>query len=364
MRYCLVGLFAVFVVGGVVFGGEKDSDGYFRYGEFWKDSAGNRIHAHGGGVLYHEGVYYWFGQYLNAKRYHAKAGDDLKLKQELGGVSCYSSKNLVDWKFEGVALKRETERKGHDLSIEMIVERPKVIYNARTKKFVMWMHIDSPDYKAARTGVAVSDKITGPYRYLRSERPGAGVWPMNVTESDKKEGTILARDFAGGQMSRDMTLFVDGDGKAYHLAASEENQTLHICELNDEYTGFTGKYVRVFAGRYMEAPAIFKDNGKYYLIASGCTGWAPNVARSAVADSVMGPWKELGNPWVGKEAEKSYYSQSTFVLDVEGKDGEYVFMADIWSPRDFRDCRYVWVSAEIEDGKVVLRWKETGNKSR
>lgn len=345
------------VISGVVFGGGNVTD-RFRPGEVWLDVDGGVIHAHGGGVIYHEGMYYWFGQYLNDRKYHAKAGDSIEKRSELGGVSCYLSKDLKDWKFEGVALKREAEKKGHDLSIEMIVERPKVIYNAKTKKFVMWMHIDSPDYKAAKTGVAVSDRIAGPYKYLRGERPCAGVWPINVTEADKKEGAILARDFAGGQMSRDMTLYVDDDGTAYHLAASEENQTLHVRKLNDEYTGFTGEYVRLFAGRYMEAPAIFKDKGKYYFIASGCTGWSPNAGRSAVGESVMGPWKELGNPWVGDKADKSYNTQSTYVLPIEGKDGEYIFMSDVWRPKDFRDCRYVWLPIEIKDGRPILRWRD------
>ena len=96
-----------------------------------------------------------------------------------------------------------------------------------------------------------------------------------------------------------MNLFVDDDGKAYHIYASEENSTLHISELTDDYTACSGNYARFFVGRFMEAPAMFKKDGKYYLIMSGCTGWAPNPGRSAVASSIWGPWKELANPFVG-----------------------------------------------------------------
>ena len=42
-----------------------------------------------------------------------------------------------------------------------VIERPKVIYNDKTKKYVMWMHIDKRHYEYARAGVAVSDKVTG-----------------------------------------------------------------------------------------------------------------------------------------------------------------------------------------------------------
>ena len=71
-----------------------------------------------------------------------------------------------------------------------------------------------------------------------------------------------------------MNLFVDDDGKAYHIYASEDNSTLHISELTDDYTACSGNYARFFVGRFMEAPAMFKKDGKYYLIMSGCTGWA------------------------------------------------------------------------------------------
>ena len=96
---------------------------------------------------------------------------------------------------------------------------------------------------------------------------------------------LLGRDFESGQMARDMNLFVDDDGKAYHIYASEDNSTLHISELTDDYTACSGNYARFFVGRFMEAPAMFKKDGKYYLIMSGCTGWAPNPGRSAVASS-------------------------------------------------------------------------------
>jgi hypothetical protein len=59
-------------------------------------------------------------------------------------------------------------------------------------------------------------------------------------------------------MARDMTLFVGVDGKAYHIHSSENNQTLHVAELTDDYQNFTRKYTRVLEGKANEAPAIFK----------------------------------------------------------------------------------------------------------
>ncbi|MBW6499855.1 MAG: hypothetical protein K0B05_00545 [Bacteroidales bacterium] len=33
-----------------------------RPGEVWPDTDGNHINAHGGGIVFHDGVYYWFGE--------------------------------------------------------------------------------------------------------------------------------------------------------------------------------------------------------------------------------------------------------------------------------------------------------------
>ena len=156
-------------------------------------------------------------------------------------------------------------------------------------------------------------------------------------------------------MARDMTLFVDDDGVAYHVHASEENQTLHISELTEDYLDFTGRYVRVLPGRQNEAPALFKRRGRYYLLSSGCTGWAPNAARSAVADSIWGPWKSLGNPCAGTNPhnglgpEKTFGGQSTYVVPVVGREDAYVALFDEWRPEDAIDGRYYWLPVRFED---------------
>ena len=74
-------------------------------GEKWLDTDGNMINAHGGGILYHEGTYYWYGEYKGDSTYwNPKVPSWECYRTEAGGVSCYSSTNLVDWKFEGVVL--------------------------------------------------------------------------------------------------------------------------------------------------------------------------------------------------------------------------------------------------------------------
>lgn len=83
-----------------------------------------------------------------------------------GGVSCYSSKDFIHWQYEGVALSSIKGYPKHELDTGKVIERPKVIYNKSTRQFVMWMHIDANDYSFSQSGIAVSDKPAGPYKYL------------------------------------------------------------------------------------------------------------------------------------------------------------------------------------------------------
>jgi len=323
----------------------------FMSGKVWLDTDGKPINAHGGGVLFHDGTYYWYGESKSGKTYLPDCNKSWGgTRVDLTGVSCYSSTNLRDWKNEGLVLTAAPDDPQSDLNSGKVLERPKVIYNRNTKKFVMWMHIDVASYAAAKCGVAVSDQPTGPFQYLGSFRPDAGAWPENVTEADKIPGkkNVLQRDFKTGQMARDLTVFVDDDGKAYLFYSSEENPTMHVSLLTDDYLHTVGKYARIFVGRSMEAPAVFKREGKYYFIGSGCTAWAPNAARSAVADNPFGPWTELGNPCIGPDATNTFHAQSTFVLPVQGSADELIFMADRWKQWDLPASSYLWLPVKMQ----------------
>jgi len=339
----------------------------FKPGEVWLDTDSVHINAHGGGILYHDDTYYWFGEFKTA----GQGGNSAQV-----GVSCYSSTDLYNWTNEGVALA-VSDKPGSDIEKGCVIERPKVIYSQKTGKFVMWFHLELKDqsYGAARTALAIADQVTGPYTFVKSLRPNGERWPVDYPEElrTKKypdnlewwkpdwykaidEGLFLQRDFEGGQMSRDMQLFVDDDGKAYHIHSSEDNLTLHISELTDDYQDFTGKYIRIFPAGHNEAPALFKKDHTYYLMASGCTGWDPNAARMFKSESIWGPWEALGNPCVGDDADLTFHSQSTFILPVQGKKDAFIYMGDRWTPKNPIDGRYIWLPIQFEDGKPVIRW--------
>ena len=361
-----------------------------RNGELWPDETGTHINAHGGGILKYGDTYYWFGEHKSDHTFAA-----------LVGVTCYASTDLVNWRNCGIALSVSDEP-GSDIERGCVLERPKVIYNPVTKKFCMWFHLElkGRGYDVARYGVAVAEQPEGPYRFLYSQRADAGTWPLEFGKKELatmdtldaahfkeawtptwrkavEEGLYVKRDFGTGQMSRDMTLYVDDDGKAYHIFSSEDNLTLHIAELTGDYLHHTGRYTRVAPAGHNEAPAIFKHEGTYWMITSGCTGWDPNEARMFSAPSIWGPWTQHPNPCRGTKAELTFGGQSTYILKIEnGKlkekgspkaaknyqpstfNVQYIFMADVWRPRHPSDARYIWLPIEFEDGKPVIRWRK------
>ncbi len=291
----------------------------FKPGAPWNDTRGEVINAHGGGLLYRNKTYYWYGE--------------TRGRTESRGVNVYSSKDLYNWKFEGLALAQLKDT-GSDITIGSVMERPKVIYNKKTKQYVMWFHLElkGRGYSAARAGVAVSDRPEGPFKFINSFRPN-------------------------GNMSRDMGLFVDDDGSAYHIYSSNENYDLRIARLTDDYLSPTAKDSMLFS-KHREAPALFKYQHNYYLVTSGCTGWDPNKASLHVSQSLFGPWKLLGDPMVGANAALTFGGQSTFVQPIQGKKGTFIFMADIWRPKDLKDSRYVWLPVQFKNEIPFIEWKD------
>ena len=343
-------------------------------GQLWPDTDGQHINAHGGNIIRHEGTWYWYGEHRPVRGFSMDAG-----------VAAYSSSDLIHWKNEGVVLSVSHEP-GSDIESGCIMERPKVIYNKKTKKFVMLFHLElkGQGYATARVAFAVSDSPTGPFRFIRSTRLHAGKWPFDMNRKaieaarqtnpsawkewwtpewrrEVEKGMYLWQDFEKGQMSRDMTVYVDDDGHAYHITSSQENLTLLVSELTDDYLDFTGRYNMIAPGGQNEAPCIFRRGKDYWLICSGCTGWAPNEARMFHSRSIWGPWQQLPSPFVGTAtgyqdmpANKTFGAQGTYILPL---GDQWMFMADIWNPRRLAQSLHPWLPIQFDDkGTPVIKW--------
>jgi hypothetical protein len=291
-------------------------------GALWPDDRGQHINAHGGGILKVNDTWYWFGEYrpkdaVPGRRY----------------VSCYASTDLVNWKLRGLPIDMTAPE---NIGPHWVLERPKVFFNAPTKKFVMYMHIDGPTdpnepdpnkaYKLARVGVAVSDTVEGPYKYLRSFRPL-------------------------DQESRDIGQFIDDDGSAYLIFESRPTKGFFIAKLSDDFLEVAEK--TAFIQAPIEGGALVHHDGLYYLLGSALTGWSPNPNKYATAKDLKGPWSDLHD--IAPPETKTYGAQSTLLLKVVGtKFTTIIFMGDIWHPNAQWDSRYLWMPLDIAEGKLSL----------
>ena len=280
-----------------------------RPGELWPDDKGNHIQAHGGGIIKVGKLYYWYGE-------ERAKGLDTNLRY----VSCYSSKDLVNWKFRGDVVKMADPE---NLGRRWVLERPKVFYNRNSKKYVMYFHLDNSSYKFARVGIAVSDKPDGNFTYVKSFRP-------------------LDHE------SRDIGQFIDDDGTAY-LVFEDRPYGFRIAKLSPDYMSLEKEMSLV--KEHMEGGAIVHYNGLYYSIGSALTGWRANPNKYSTAPSLEGPWTAWQD--IAPPNTNTYGAQSTMMIKVTGKKSTtIIFMGDVWKPAAQWDSRYIWMPLEIGDGKL------------
>lgn len=291
------------------------------------DTSGNAVHAHGGGILKVDAYYYWFGENRTSDgKFYA--------------VSCYRSTDLKQWEFRKHVL---TQRSHSELTVANI-ERPKVIYNASTGKYVMWMHKENGvDYKEARAAVAVGDRVDGNYTYVGSFRP---YQEQGVIDHGKP-----------GYMSRDCTLFADPDGSAYFISAANENQDLHVYQLSADYLSVASLVTKLWVGQSREAPGMFKRHGYYFLITSGCTGWKPNQQKYAYSASIASGWSDLYD--LGDST--TYDSQNAYDLVIQGSSTtSYLYMGDRWAGAwggKVNESHYVWLPLRFaSDTSMTMPW--------
>jgi len=257
------------------------------------DTTGYLVRSHAGGILKVDDYYYWVGQ---------------KWLWPTTDISIYRSKNLRDWEYRNDII---TEKSSSEIRSDNL-ERPKIIYNQTTRKYVLWMHKDNHDYKEAQVAVATSDSIDGNYTYLGSFRPG-------------------------GNESRDMTLYRDDDGSAYLVSTTHDNSETVIYRLSDDYTTVASTVATLWSGQLREGYTLFKRNGVYFMTSSGATGWNPNQQKFATAANIAGPWTSLQD--FGDS--KSCKSQGAFALPIRGtRDTAYIYFADIWNTKALSESRY------------------------
>ncbi len=313
----------------------------------WYDTNGEIINASDGGIIYADGVYHWYGMALRPLPFNGagKGGQTTTT-----GIVMYKSKDLQNWEYEGVILPCSDDP-AHPLYGPMRFERPKIIYNDKTKQFVLWCHyVKYPGDHGFKdgtgdAGVAVCDTVNGTYKWLGYSRPIDDI------------GYV-----------RDCTLYKDRDGSAYFVYdrqtgdswdGDDVDRCIHIVKLSDDYTTFTNEYKRIQEAYWREAACLTYYDGYYFMITSDLTSWDFNQARYYRAKDIFGPWEDMGDPCVDDDDHLTFHSQGTYIFQVEGKENLHIFMAERHNTDNFLNCSYIWLPIEFkEDHSLQLNYQK------
>lgn len=308
----------------------------------WKDTKGKVINAHAGGLYFENDTYYWYGE-------HKLPGSAENRGFTGGGMHCYKSKDLINWEDVGLVLSVDYNNANADMVFGCIFQRPKVIYNSSTKKYVALfkLYLKGDGYNICHTGVAIATSPEGPFvyshKFLPSSVNGAG----------------------------DHTFFKDTNGNMYHITVRKSDRVLVMAKMSDDYLNPATAYVPVPGIQVStEAPAIFYKSGTYHLLGSGSSGWDPNPPRYYTSTSISGPWVRESNPTSGLNPitglgpDKTFGGQSTHIEPVQGKDNAYIAMFDEWTPTDAFNSKYIWLPFKVgTNNKLSINWVDKWNLS-
>jgi len=257
-----------------------------------KDTAGNLVNAHGGGIIKVCDTYYLHGEYFS----------NTSTDNNFRGFAMYSSKNLSTWQYERMVLPQQPSgllgpnRKG---------ERPHIIQCPATGEFVLYAHAADVTYQADKEVVyATSSTVNGTYSF---------------------RGAL--KDATGAQISHsDMSALTDGSnayvvteaGWVYKLASD-----CHSWVSASHYTAVNGTSTGI------EAPTIFKAGSTYYWLGSSKTGWRANDDFYSTAPAITGPWTYRG--YIAPQGKLTWMTQVTWVLPIAGSAGTtYLYQGDHW----------------------------------
>ena len=308
MKYVLLVWLLIGGIGEGIYCSAQNVEKVIRNGMPWFDDHGNIVNAHGACIVEEKGRYYLFGEWKSDE------------SNAFPGFSCYSSDDLVNWKFERVVL---TVQPDGILGPNRVGERVKVMKCPSTGEFVMFMHADDMGYKDPYIGYATCKTINGEYQL---------------------QGPLL---YQGKPVQRwDMGTFQDTDGKGYLLIHHGP-----IYRLSDDYQSIEMEVAHVKGSG--ESPAMFKKDGIYYMLYSNLTSWE-NDNFYFTAPKIEGPWTKQG--LFCPEGTLTYNSQSTFVFSLKrGNDIVPMFMGDRWSyPHQASAATYVWMPMQVNGTKLSI----------
>lgn len=282
---------------------------------FWNDTSGNPIYSQGGGVFKFGDTYYWYGvHYTGAELYRANPTRKYDGNVSFVSIPVYSSKDLVNWKFENRVATRSTGvGSGANLGGAGWVGRLGVSYNENTGKYVLAVQM----WHTGRGGHGVlllqGDSPTDTFDY--------GYFQTQITNSPTT-GT------------GDQTVFTDDNGKDYLIFSNREGRSRGFVAKfreSDSLRIEPGVEIRRGAGR--EGNAMFKLDGKYYHAASDLHGWntSVNYVNESTSSNVQGSYSSE-YVLAGTEMDYSHVTQTGFFVTVKGtKQNTVIYAGDRWA---------------------------------
>lgn len=284
---------------------------------FWNTVDGKPIYSQGGGIFRFpnpdtgEQTYYWYGNHYKEAELYREDPRRKYNRNTFVSVSCYSSKDMVNWHEEADVLTAEEANGGRRFGGWL--GRLGVGYLKSIKKYVLLMQQNNSVL------LCTSDSPKGPFKKYKN---------FDMTSR------------CGTPNTGDQTLFVDPDTQIPYLVYSNaqgRNRTyiseVGVDEQTDSITFLTCK--EVFKGASREGNCMFKYKGKYYLYASNIYGWDCSYAYYLVSDNIYGPYKPENEMLVTKgcEADFAHVTQTGFFANMQGKDGKELVMyfGDRWA---------------------------------
>lgn len=338
-------------------------------GKPWRDTSGRLIQAHGGALFYENDTYYWYGE--------NKDRTDGKCPIWTWGIRAYSSKDLYNWKDEGLIIPPDLEDPDSNLYPEKRVDRPHILKCDATGKYVCWLKLSGAE---ACFAILASDHFLGPYQVLKENyRPfGKKVGDFDLVKTEEGKGY----------------LFLDADHSGVLGMELSQDFLEAEKEVSWQYQGLHAPFCR-------EGITVTERNGKKYMLTSGMSGYIPNQSDAAVADQWTEPFESIGDPHVEDASMSSFNSQISQIFKAPGKKDLYIALADRWVPEYIVDAKrsdlirraiaahfeperyqvsqeekmdlmnspmlesantslaaYVWLPVQFSEGRVQISWQE------
>lgn len=316
-------------------------------GEPIRDNNGKLVQAHAGQIIYENGVFYWYGE-DKSNMVVDKVGEPYH-----NGVHAYSSTDLYNWRDEGIILRAENNIES-PLDFRRIVDRPHILFNEKTKKYVMWVKLaggkdNLRDWKNQRAGIAVADTLLGPYEFVK--------------------------DFCPNNHHMGDFDFVEDNGEMFIYFSNIVNNPSNVAcmKLTDDYMdvkeGVSYHFDYDAPPNTRESPAFFKMNGEIYVTTSGCTGYHPNPSTISKIKTVGGEVCELGNVCIGDTTKSTFHSQISCVFRHPEKKNLYIALADRWlSDLDISKLPWITEGYRILQSKTPIKtdltWQEVWKYSK